>query len=117
MAVGNHLPRGAPRIGKAEAVDDVVETGLEKLEEDQAGHAALVGSDAEVAAELALQDAILIAELLLLGESDRILGLLATGTLWSVHARAVVFTFQRLGRAKDGDSEAAADFCFGASVT
>ena len=117
VAVGNHLAGGAAGVGEAEAVDDVVEAGLEKLEEDLAGDAAAGGGDGEVAAELAFEDAVLIAQLLLLGEGDGVIGLLAAGAFRAVHAGAVVLAFERLRGAEEGDSEAAADSCFGASVT
>ena len=70
MAVGHHLAGSITGIGEAEPINDVVETGLEKLEEGLAGDTAASEGDLEVPAELALKEAVLITELLLLGKGD-----------------------------------------------
>src|SRR5438093_10216083 len=54
VPVRNQLPGGAPRIGQAEAVNDVIESGLEKLEQRFAGYTALTERILENAAELTL---------------------------------------------------------------
>src|SRR5262249_15328823 len=66
VAVPHELPRLGARGGEAEPIDDVVESALEELEQRLAGHAARTVGHLEVAAELALEDAVDAAELLLL---------------------------------------------------
>ena len=77
VAVVDQLAGGRAALGEAEEVDDAVETGLEELEEALAGDAALALGDGERAAELALEQAVDVTELLLLGEADGVFGELA----------------------------------------
>ena len=65
------------RRREAEPEDDVVETGLERLQERLAGHAVVGLGLAEVVAELALEDAVHAADLLLLAQLDAVLAHLA----------------------------------------
>ena len=74
VAVVDELAGSRPALGETEEIDDAVETGLEELEEALAGDAALALGDGERAAELALEQAVDVTELLLLGEADGILG-------------------------------------------
>ncbi len=94
MSVANHLACSAERLGEAHFLNDIVETGFEELEENLAGHAAAAAGNLKIAAELALQNPILVTELLLLGEGDRIIGLLAAGALGSVLAGRVVLVLE-----------------------
>ena len=54
----------------------------------------------KIAAELLLEDAVLVAQLLLLPECHGVFGLLPARTFWPVHAGAVVFAFKRFRGAK-----------------
>ena len=117
MAVANHLPRGASRIREAEAEDNVIQARLEKLEQDFAGDSAAGERGLEVAAELALQDAVLVPELLLLGECDGVIRLLPARAFRAVHSGRIVLVFERLRWPENRDAEAAADFVFGTGVT
>ena len=65
MAVADHLARSAQGLREAHFLNDIVKTGLEELEQDHAGNATTAAGDIEVAAELALEDSILVAEFLL----------------------------------------------------
>ena len=65
---------------QAHAVDDVVETGFQQLQQQFAGVAALAGSFGKVATELALQDAVHALDFLLLTQLQAIVaGALAAG--------------------------------------
>src|SRR6059036_498603 len=68
VAVAHELPRRAPRRGEAEAEHDVVETALEHLEQHVARHALGLGGLAEEVAELALEQPVDAARLLLLAQ-------------------------------------------------
>ena len=116
VAVGDHLAGGGAGVGKAEMIDDVVEAGLEDLQHLLAGDAAAVECASHNAAKLALEQAVLVTELLLLDEADGVIGVLAAG-LGAVHAGTVVAAFQSFGRAENRDSETAADAGAGTCVT
>jgi len=77
MAVADHLARSTQGFREAHFLNDIVEAGLKELEQDHAGDATAAAGDLEVAAELALEDSILVAEFLLFSEGDRVIGLLA----------------------------------------
>ena len=66
-----------PRGREAEPVDDVVEPHLERSEQGLAGHAGPVLGIDEVVAELALEDAVDAADLLLLAKLEAVLADLA----------------------------------------
>ena len=117
MTVGNHLTGGGARLREAHAVDDVVETGLKKLEQDEAGDTTGLQSGLEVAAELALEHAVLEAEFLLLGEGGSVLGNLAAGALGAVHAGGIGLVLEGTCRSGEENAVATADFGFGSSVT
>ena len=68
------------------------------------------------AAELALQQAVVIAQLLLLDQTQAVIGVLAAG-LRAVHAGAVIAALEIFRRAEDRDAEAAADANAGTSIT
>src|SRR5690606_12957771 len=95
--------------------DDVVEPGLEELEEVLAGDALLPGGLLEEVAELALEEAVRVLRLLLLLELERILALLAAAALAVLAGRAGL-AFERLGGAEDRLLGAAREFLLGASV-
>lgn len=75
--MAHHLARSVATVCKAEAINDVVEAALKELEQDFAGDATRVAGDLEGEAELALQQVALVAELLLLGEGERVFAGLA----------------------------------------
>jgi hypothetical protein len=68
------------------------------------------------AAELAFHQAVEIAELLLLNESQSVIGMLAA-RLGPVDAGAIIAAFQVFIRAEKRDAEAAAKACARTSVT
>src|SRR5258708_28356548 len=108
VAVVDELAGRRAALGETEEVDDAVEAGLEELEEALAGDAALLLRDGEGAAELALEQAVDEAELLLLGEADGILGELAA-RLRAVLAGREIAALKHLGGANDILAETAAD--------
>src|SRR5215210_7949691 len=104
MAVRDHLARCVPRIGEAEAIHDIVETGLKELKQDFAGNAAPGERSLEITAKLAFQQTVLVAELLLLRERDGVVALLAARTFRAMHARRIILAFQSFRRAEDRHS-------------
>ena len=117
VAVADVLPGGVAAVGESEAVNDIVETEFQHLEEDFPGHALAALGFGEEAAEGFFQHAVLVTELLLLAEGDGVIAGFLTATAGSVLAGAEGAAFDGFGGAVDGDSEAAADFVFGPSVT
>ena len=113
----NHLARGAQGFGESELVNDVVEASLEKLKQDFTGDPALARRELEVAAELALKDAILVAKLLLFGQRQRVVGQLAAGSLRAVLAGRIVLVLERLWRSVNEHAIAAADFGLGSGIS
>src|SRR6185295_9160743 len=77
VAVGHELAGLCPRAGEAEPEDDVVEPGLEPLEERLAGDAGRAFGLTVVVPELPLEHAIDAADLLLLAQLDAELAHLA----------------------------------------
>jgi hypothetical protein len=70
MTMANHLAGATECLGEAHFLNDIVEAGLKELKEDFTGHTTAAAGDLEVAAELALEDSILVTELLFLSKSD-----------------------------------------------
>ena len=95
---------------------DAASKGLEELQETLAGHATLTLGDLEDAAELAFQEAVNVAELLLFVEADGVLRDLAAG-LRAVLAGRIAAALERLAGAEDMLAEAAADAGGGAGIT
>ena len=117
MAVADVLAGGIAAVGEAEAVNDIIETKLKHLEEDFPGHPFAALSFCEEAAEGFLQHAVLITQFLLLTEGDGVVTGLLAATAGTMLAGAEGAVLDGFGRAVDGDSETAADFVFGPSVT
>ena len=80
----------------------VVEAGFEKLQQDLARDAAGLERRFEIAAELAFEQSVLIAELLFLGERERVLRLLAASATRAVHSGGVVLAFESFGGTESG---------------
>src|SRR4051812_30217024 len=80
VAVADHLPGLAARGREAETHDDVVQARLEQREQVLAGDARLPRRLVVVAAELALENAVVPARLLLLTQLHAVLGLLLAAT-------------------------------------
>src|SRR5690606_7483189 len=76
-AVADQLARGRAGHGEAHAVDDVVQAGLQHLQEVLAGVALAGGGLLVIVAELALQQAIDALDLLLLAKLERVVRELA----------------------------------------
>ena len=70
MTMADHLAGATESLGEAHFLNDIVEAGLKELKEDFTGHTTAAAGDLEVAAELALEDSILVTELLFLSKSD-----------------------------------------------
>ena len=68
MAVPHQLPGLPPRVSETHAIDDIVETGLQNLQEVITGDAATPLSLYKVLVELALHDAVEPAHFLLLAQ-------------------------------------------------
>ena len=77
VAVADELAGLGPRRGEAHPEDDVVEPQLERPEEALAGDAGVRRGDPEVVPELALEDAVDAADLLLLAQLQAVLADLA----------------------------------------
>ena len=77
VAVGDELAGGRARRREAHPVDDVVEARLERAQQVLAGHAGAVLGGDEVVAELALEHAVGLADLLLLAQLQPVLADLA----------------------------------------
>ena len=97
MAVADHLAGAAECLGEAHFLHDIVEAGLKELEKDFAGHATAAARDLEVAAELALEDSILVTQLLLFSKSDGVIGLLAAGALGAMLAGWIALILECFG--------------------
>ena len=78
MLVVDKLTGGCTSGGNAEAVNDVVETAFEALEEDLTGDTAGLGCLVEEIAELLLEHTVGVLSLLLLSEHDAVFRGLAT---------------------------------------
>src|SRR5437763_4585489 len=76
VAVADELASLRARGCEPEAVDDVVETRLERTQQVVAGDAALAGGLLVVGAELGLEQAVVAPRLLLLAQLQQVLGLL-----------------------------------------
>ena len=116
MTVVDELAGGRAALGETEEVDDTVEAGLEELQEALAGDAALALGDGERAPELALEQAVDEAKLLLLGEADRVLRELAAG-LRAMLAGREIAALQHLRRTNNVLAEATADAGGRTSIT
>src|SRR6185295_6853636 len=94
MAVTHELARGAPRRRQAEAEDDVVQASLEHLQQHLAGDALGLARLRERVAELALEQAVDAAGLLLLAQLETVVRLLRAPAL-AVLAGRVATAFER----------------------
>jgi len=72
VAVGDHLASGPDRSREARSADHVVEATLEELHEQLSGVALRPRRLSEVAAELLLEHAVVVAQLLLLVLADAV---------------------------------------------
>jgi hypothetical protein len=87
VAVNDHLASGPDRAGKARAADDVVEARFEELHEQFAGVTRTACGFVDVCAELLLEYVVVVAELLLLVETQAVVTKAAHPV--AVHARGV----------------------------
>ena len=74
MTVINELPRLRSIFGEPKAENNVIQTGLQNLEQIQASHTRLLISDTEIAAELPFQNAVHAADLLLRAKLPSVVG-------------------------------------------
>src|SRR4029077_20262184 len=117
MAVRDQLSGRAARISQAETIDDVIQSGFEKLEKCFTCHSALAQRILKDAPKLTLKQSILITEFLLFPERDCVIGLFPPGASRPVHAGWIIFSLQRFGGAKDRHAITAADSCFWSGVS
>src|SRR6266704_742769 len=111
------LSSGAARISQAKAVNDVIQSRLEKLKKRFTRDAAFAQRVLENAPKLALQKSILITQFLFFPERDCVLGLFAPGTSRAVHAGRIIFPLQRFGGAEDRHAITAAHSRFWSGVS
>ena len=81
MTVHNRLPGSGTRRGKADPVDDIVQTALQQRHERLAGIALAPLGPREIGAELALKNPVIMLDLLLLTQMEAVLGRLAAPLL------------------------------------
>ena len=117
MAVGDELSGLPSRLGEAQSVDEVVETGFQNLHEVGSGDLrAIALGDAEETLELLFADAVGEAKLLLLGHLDAVFGLLL-GAGVAVLAGDGLPLLKLLAASEDGVSESSGDSPDGSCVT
>ena len=88
VSMGDHLPRGGTRLRPTEPVDDVVQAALHDAQEHLAGVFRRARGQLEVAAELALEDAVEAFELLFFTQAHPVFAQLAAAE--AVHARRLI---------------------------
>ena len=104
----DHLARGGAGVGEAEVINHVVETHLEDLQHGLAGDAAALERAFVNVAKLAFHQTIVVTQLLLFEQTERVVGHFAAG-FRPVHARSVISSFEVFRGAEDGCAEPAAD--------
>jgi hypothetical protein len=67
------LARRVTRIREAESINYIIKPGLQHLQQGLTGNAAFSESSLKIAPELTFEQAILMAEFLLLGESGSVI--------------------------------------------
>ena len=113
----NHLSRGAQGFRQAELLDDVVQARLEQLKQDLTGYPTLAQGQLKIAAELPLEHAVLVAQLLLFGERQGVIRKLAPRSLRPMLARWIVLVLKCFGRAVNEHAVTAAYFGLGSGIT
>src|ERR1700751_4187491 len=96
MPMRNQLASGTTRVRKAETIDDIIQPRLQHLKQCLTGNAAFPKRSLKVTPELPFHQSVLKPKFLFLSERVRIIGLLASGTLWSMHPGRIVFPFESL---------------------
>ena len=86
VAVANHLAGLGAALAEAQPVDDVVQPPLEDRHQRVAGVALALHGFVEVLAELALEHAVIVLDLLLLAQVDAVVGQLAAALLRACRA-------------------------------
>src|ERR1700730_4435654 len=117
MAMGNKLTRSIARVCQSKAVNNVIEPSLKQLQQRFTSDTAFAQRVFEYAAKLALEQSVLVTELLFFAERDGVFRLLAPRTFRSVHARRIIFPFKRFGWSKNLDAVTAAHSCFRSGVS
>ena len=116
VAVRNHLARRGARVRKAEVINHVVEARLQNLQHLFAGDAAAFQRLFIDAAELAFEQAVVITQLLLLDQTQAVIGVFAA-RLRAVNAGTVVAALKIFRRAENRHAETAADANAGTCIT
>ena len=115
VTVHNELTSSPNRAGESSATHDIIEPAFEILQENFAGIALAATSFGEIAAELSLEHAVVVAQLLLLILADAVwLRALAAKT---VHARWGELSFGRVLRdVRNWNTDATGEFDFRTDV-
>ncbi len=108
--MGNELAGLGAAAGDAEAIDHVVETGLDEFHKLLTGNATATGGFGVEFTELTLENAIGVFGFLFLVELDAVLGGLAAATVLAVHAGSIGFLLVAFVRAVDRLVEFSCDF-------
>src|SRR5262249_13871511 len=115
MAVDNHLAAGPNGAGEAGATNDVIEALLKELKEGLPGVAFAGAGVIDIATELAFQDVVVIAELLLFVLAYAVV--LETATAIAMDAgRSELALGGMFGDIGDGDADATRKFDLGAKI-
>src|SRR5215471_8153139 len=101
MPVRHQLTRCTTRISEPKPVNNIIESGFQQLQERLTGYTTLAQRTLENAAELSFKQSVLVAQLLLFTEGNRVIGLLASGAPRAVDARWIILSLQRLRRSED----------------
>ena len=115
VAMRDDLAGRPDRAADAEATQHVVEPRLQKLRERVGGVALALLGHVHVAAELALQHAIVMAELLLFVEAHAVLGIAPAAI--AVHAGELKFLGGVLGDVGNGNTDATRQLNLRAEIT
>ena len=115
--MGNELARAAAGIGQAQTEDNVVEAGLEQLQERFTGDATLAQRVLKNSPELSLQQPVLVAQLLFFTERDGVIGLFPSRTFWPMHPGRIILPLERFRRPEKWNAVAAANFGFWSGVS
>jgi len=94
VTVRNELTRAIAGVGQTEPINHIIEPCLQKLEQCLPRHTAFAQCVLENPAELLFEQSILVTELLLFAESDRVIGLFTTRAFGAMHPRRIIFPLE-----------------------
>ncbi len=111
------MSRSGARVGQAKPVNHVIEPRFQKLQQRFSSHAAFAQRILKDTPELALEQTVLITQLLFLAQGNGVIGLFAASAPRAVHARRVTFSIQRFGRSEKRHAVTPAYFGFWSCVS